>query len=502
MGVILLLIISVSITTTIWANSDKQAFRLAQILQDKMVMQQGKPFRFWGWAPANSTITIKTSWHSNSFTTQSQADGTWLLPIDVPSVKNGDYTKHQITIRNASKEFTLSDILIGEVWFCSGQSNMNMSMEPNRPYHEGVYNFKEEIAAANHPNLRIIRVERAASDTPLESFTGTWQHCKPETVASFGAVAYYYGRQLQQQLDIPVGIVLSAFGGSSCQSWTPKETLLSEKTVKKRFWDRLENDDKVKPFIRPRMLYNAMVHPVRHLSIRGFLWYQGESNAGDKLMYTRLNRMMIESWRDVFGQGRLPFYFVQMTPYNWKKDSFYLDSYAYFREAQERIVKLTPETGLIVTMDNDEVSSIHPRNKAAFAYRLAQLALAKTYQLSGIAHSGPNYQKMIRNGNQVRIELEPGSAGLTLKTSDGLAPKHFYIAGNDKIFYEAVATIEGNSIVLSAKEVKEPVAVRYAFLNFPVTNLCNTAGWPAHPFRTDKWENVTYAASKLSASKN
>jgi sialate O-acetylesterase len=237
-----------------------------------------------------------------------------------------------------------------------------------------------------------------------------------------------------------------------------------------------------------------MIHPLIICSIKGFIWYQGESNAGDGSKYTALNSAMIQSWRAAFNQSKLPFYFVQMTPYNWKKDQFFVDNYAYFREAQERILDIVPNTGMIVTMDNNEVTRIHPRNKAEFGRRLALVALNKTYHHAEVVCTGPTLQNFVIEGDKIITDWNTGDSSTVLTTSDGDKPKHFYVSGSDKVFYQADAEIIDHQIWLTCEEVTDPVAVRYAFLNYPVTNLCNEQGLPALPFRTDEWEEVSYHA--------
>lgn len=477
-----------------------QQLILADVIQSHMVIQQAKPFTLWGKAVPHSKIVIKQDWSKASTVIIADASGNWAGKISVPSVKAGDFTPHRITINSTGKTIELSDILIGEVWFCTGQSNMNMSMQPNLPYHEGVFDYEKEIALANHPGMRLLRVELAGSETPQETFTGKWNLCTPEVVRPFGAVAYYFGQSLLTKLNIPVGLVLSAYGGSSCQSWTRKEDILSDNILKDKYWDKFENDT-AKRFIRSRMLYNSMVHPLRHLSIKGIIWYQGESNAGDKELYTRLNSAMIKGWRAEFAQGDLPFYFVQMTPYNWKKENYYADNYAYFREAQQAVLKTSVNTGMIVTMDNNEVTRIHPRNKSVFGKRLALLALNRNYEQPEQVCQGPLLKTVSFDDDKVKITWDAGSVSEKIVTSDGEAPRHFYVAGEDKIFYKAEAKINGNTIILTCDNIKKPVSVRYAFLNYPVTNLCNEKGLPALPFRTDDWKTVSYYDANLKIKK-
>lgn len=473
-----------------------EPFMVADALQSHMVIQQAKPFTLWGKGVPATKIIIQPDWCKESTVALVDIKGNWFGKIQVPEAKTGDFTAHRINLSSSGKTVELSDILIGEVWFCSGQSNMNMSMQPNLPYHEGVYDFEKEIAAADHPGMRIIRVELAGSDTVQESFKGKWNLCTPATVRTFGAVAYYFGQSLLAKLNIPVGLVLSAYGGSSCQAWTREEDIIADPILKDKYWDRFESDT-AKRFIRSRMLYNSMVHPLRHLSIKGIIWYQGESNAGDKSFYTRLNSAMIKGWRKEFNQGELPFYFVQMTPYNWKKEDYYVDNYAYFREAQQAVLNTVANTDMIVTMDNNEITKIHPRNKLVFGKRLALIALNRNYGQPGIVSHGPKVKGINFEDDKVLVSWDPGYPSGKLTTSDGTTAQHFYVAGEDKIFHKAEAVIKDNTIILTCNNVKKPKSVRYAFLNYPVTNLFNDKGLPALPFRSDDWKVVSYFDNAL-----
>jgi len=464
---------------------------LAEVLQSNMVIQQGKPFTLWGNASPGEKIEISADWLEKRITAEANEKRIWKIVIDVPFINPGDFTPHSITIFSGKREVRLDNLLIGEVWFMSGQSNMAMSMKPFLPWHKGVVDYDSEIAEAHYPFIRLYKQAKNSSLVPQSVSSGKWQECSPETVADFSAVSYYFAKKLFEQINIPIGIVLSALGGMSCQSFTPAETLQQDETLKHHFWDTWISNPELEETKRPSHLYNGMIHPFIHLSIRGFGWYQGESNAGHRELYTLLCSEMIKAWRLKFNQGELPFYLVQMTPYSWKGKDFYNDGYAYFREAQEKIIEITPKTDIVSTMDVGEADAIHPSDKKPVGERLAALALYHDYKVGNVP-KGPVYSRMEIMGPAVRIFFSEETVGSGLTTKDGKNPDHFYVAGSDSIFYLANAVIKNNTIELKCEQVKEPVAVRYAFLTYPLTNLQNKEGFAAYPFRTDSRANVKY----------
>lgn len=480
-------------------NKEKLSIGLSPIIQDDMVVQQGKPFTFWGRANTATTFVIHPEWSDEGVTVSTSEDGRWEARVSVPTVQSGDFTPRQILFKDTEGvEITkLSNVLIGEVWFCSGQSNMNMSMRPDLPWHEGVLAYANEIAAANHPGLRLFKIRAAFYDTPNEMYEGNWNVCTPESVATYSGVAYYLGKELMERLQLPVGIVLASLGGTSCQAFTSKEVLLGNAELKEKYWDvdNLEMDNN----LRPSRLYNGIIYPLTRFSIKGFAWYQGESNAGleDKSLYTRLNSAMVQGWRNDFGEATLPFYFVQMTPYNWGGDNFFNWNYARFREAQEDVTNSIDHAGMAVTMDIGEPTKIHPRNKKDVGIRLAKLALYHDYGFSEEFYKGPEYASMEASYGQVILTFDPTSIGSGLETNDGGAPKHFWIAGPNKTFVLATAEIDGNQVILRNARIRQPVAVRYAFMNYPLTNFQNKEGLPAAPFRTDDWMDSTYDRSVI-----
>ena len=465
-------------------------FRLVDQLQNNMVIQQGKPFKVWGRGLAGETVTISTDFNSALVVTTVANDNTWQAQIEVPAAIPGDFTKHQISVSNGQKTITLSNLLIGDVWFCSGQSNMAMTMFPNKPWHNGVVNYETEIAAANYPNIRLWETQASYNQTPINEAVGSWVECSPATVSQFSAVAYYYGRKLHNELNIPVGLVLSARGATPCQAYIERSYLENDAFYKTKYIDPydallVEGGDSA-GLNNPTLMYNTLVHPFINLSIKGFIWYQGENNASDRSAYTRLNELMIRCWREKFNQGDLPFYFVQMTPHTWGGTNYLNEGYAYFREAQEKILE-TLNTGMAVTMDVGELNQIHPSNKKPVGQRLAAWALAKTYN-KAVQYKGPWLENIVMDKDTVIVNYDPESLGGGLITSNDSMPRFFYVSAADKLFYPAYAAIVGDKVKLFSPRVTNPVAVRYAFHTFSITNLQNINGFPAVPFRSDNWE--------------
>lgn len=479
------------------AQNLTRALSLANTIQSNMVIQQDRPFKVWGYAKPGTEVFVKADWMKEPVKTITASSNEWLLQIPVPKAVPTKPTPHRIMIRAGKDTIHLSNILIGEVWLCSGQSNMDMEIKPFLPWLKGALNYEQEIAAANYPAIRLYNVRtdfKAAPENDCKG--GEWKICTPKTAGDFSAVAYFFARELYNQLHVPVGLVVSSVGASSCQAWTGRNALQSDPVLNEKYLYPYDTSarskltlDSVVDFekvLRPTLFYNAMIYPLRNLSVRGFLWYQGESNKDDKEMYTRVCAAMIGNWRELFNQGELPFYYVQVAPYNWEQKDTTAFNYAMLREAQDAIRKKVKNTGMAVIMDISEPDDIHPRNKQGVGLRLAKNALAQTYGRKHVVYQGPEFSKMETDGEKVKISFSRIGIGSGLTTSDKQAPRHFYIAGTDSVFHYAEAKIVNNQVWLTSEKVKKPVAVRYAFTNFPVTNFCNKEGLPALPFRTDK----------------
>lgn len=474
-----------------------KTFRAAGILQSNMVIQQDKPFKLWGWGTAGDKITIEADWQYKPIITHVDVHGNWLAKINVPSAIPGDSRIHQIYIIHNQDTIKLNNLLIGEVWICTGQSNMELRMKAVPGWSKGILNGDQEASVANYPRIRLCKVDMGLEFSPMADCHTTWQVCNPKSAGDFSAVAYFFGRELYYRLDVPIGLVDAAIPATACQAFTNIDVLNTDTTLRKHFVDpytkgitdieaKNNKSTTLTTLLYPGLVYNKMIFPLKKLSIAGFAWYQGESNKDDTLLYTRLCTTMLNGWRHDFAQGKLPFYYVQVAPYNWGKTDSTADDYAKFRAAQARMLKVK-NTGMAITMDVGEPDNIHPVNKKPVGIRLAKIALAKTYHLTSVTWQGPQFQKFRLMGDTVIVSFKPSGIGTGITTTDGKSPRHFYLAGTDHKFYKARALIIKNHVVLYSSNVHKPVAVRYAFTNAPVTNLENAEGLPAEPFRTDNW---------------
>ncbi len=444
--------------------------RLPALIGDHMVLQQQASVSVWGWAEAGAKVKLLTGWSPGNAETYADKDGKWELKLLTPEA-GGPY---EIEIQ-ADTTIVLKDILIGEVWVCSGQSNMAM---PFKGYTSSPVNGSNDyIAHGKNNNIRLFTVKKSYSIDPEENCIGKWSVSNPHDVSEFSAVAYVYGKYLQDVLGVPVGLIHSTWGGTPAQAW------MDHSTLQNRFDEVdlsvLENEKVT--VIYPTVLFNAMIHPLLKYCMRGVIWYQGEStiNRRNPELYSKLFPGLIQNWRSRWGQGDFPFYFVQIAPY--KYDSI---NSAYQREAQLIAMKNTINTGMAVTLDIGEYDNIHPAEKIIIGKRLAYWALARTYGIEGIGYCGPIYKEMSTKDNEVILTFDYAENGFSTfgKVLDG-----FTVAGEDKEFFPAEATIKGSKIIVSSERVPHPIAVRYCWENFVVGSLYNTSGLPASSFRTDNW---------------
>jgi sialate O-acetylesterase len=368
----------------------------------------------------------------------------------------------------------VGDVLIGEVWVCSGQSNMEWPVSASE-------NAEKEVAEANDPRIRMFTVVRASSPIPATDCDGRWQAAGPETVGRFSAVGYFFARELRRALGVPVGMINASWGGTPAEAWTPLREIERGSELGPLL-ARLD-DSGVHPAAKPSYLFNGMIAPLIPYRIRGVIWYQGESNVGRAWQYRTLFPTMVQGWRKAWGRGDFPFYYVQIAPYRYNAP----EACAELREAQAHALRLR-NTGMVVTMDIGDVNDIHPRNKQEVGRRLALWALAKDYG-KNVTFSGPLFEKMTVVGHEARISFRYAEKGLA--TSDGKAPSDFQIAGADRKFVPAHARIDGSQVVVWADGIEHPVAVRYAWSDLANPNLVNGNGLPASPFRTDDWPAVT-----------
>jgi len=503
-------LLSVPIATLQAGNS----VLLPSVTGDNMVLQQQANVPIWGWAEPNEKVVVAGSWDGRETTAAVSADGRWKVLLATPKA-GGPYT---ITVKGGD-EITLKNILIGEVWVCSGQSNMQFTLGKGQRWYTGDINEETEVPVANYPDIRFFTVRPKYNPVPQDDCNGVWVQCSPETVKTFSAVGYYFGREIHKKLNVPVGLICAAYGGTMAEAWTSREGLASES----EFAEMLAAYDKDKaayPELRaeydkkqdawnaakskataegkeysepqpkkparvpnqnsPTVLWNAMVHPIVPFAVRGVIWYQGESNDLDKRswQYTRLFPLMIRSWRTEWQQGEFPFYFVQIAPYK--------DMSPEIREAQRLAERRVANTGMVVTTDVGDCSDIHPRNKRPVGERLAKWALTKTYGTKDIAFSGPMYKRIEGiKGSSLAISFDHADDGLEVR---GGQLTGFTIAGADRKFVPAKAEIDGSRVIVWSDEVKEPVAVRFGWANCPEATLFNKAGLPASPFKTDDWK--------------
>ncbi|MBN2165050.1 MAG: hypothetical protein JW717_02115 [Marinilabiliaceae bacterium] len=508
----LLLIPLFTLTFNIQAN-----IKLPALVSNNMVLQQLEKITVWGWADANESIIILPSWTKKKYSTITTPDGKWSLNIKTPKA-GGPYT---IKIKG-NNTIDIENVMIGEVWLCSGQSNMHLMVGKyggSKDWRTGVDNYEEEIANANYPKIRMFTVDRKTSDSILSDVKGSWLVCSPDTVGGFSAVAYFFGRELHKKLNVPIGLLNTSWGGTPAEAWTRKDILEADTGLtkiidryqfivdhndsirndyKKRLdtWKKGVDDNSITgkeaqsapraPLMKgshkaPYLIYNAMIAPLLNYRIKGAIWYQGENNAQMAWQYRTLFPAMINNWRTDFSQGDFPFYFVQIAPHRSQNPEI--------RESQLLTYRKVKNTGIAVTTDAGDTVNIHPTNKQIVGYRLSLWALAKTYKQKGFVYSGPLYKGMKIDGNKIRCQFDFVGDGLICK-GDSLT--HFTICGIDKKFVTANAIIEDNEVVVWSNEVKNPVAVRFGWEHVPMHNFFNKNGLPASPFRTDDWPGKTY----------
>lgn len=455
---------------------------------DHMVLQQGSPIRVWGTADSGENVTVSLAGKSAKTTTRE--DGSWR--VDLPAFK-ADGKAHTLTVKGENTvEF--KDVLLGEVWICSGQSNMEWAVN-------GSLNAKEEIATATHPQIRLFNVPgHVAKPDPETDVRGTWQICSPETIPGFSAVGYFFGRELQKELNVPIGLVGTNWGGTRIEPWTPPVGFKAVPNLK----DYVANLDSIaearkaggeapKPKGGATQIYNGMVHALTPLSVRGAIWYQGESNAGDGLRYDDLKEGLVKGWRSVFENDDLSFYWVQLANFRQPEDKPEGGGWGPVREGQRRALRL-PHTGMAVTTDIGDAKDIHPKNKQDVGKRLALWALAKDYQ-KDLVYSGPLYKSMKQEGSKIRIHFDHVGSGLMTGQKTGLDPvketkgadlARFAIQDEAGKWHWAQAKIEGETILVWHDDVKSPQHVRFGYESNPAgINLYNKEGLPASPFTTD-----------------
>ena len=481
---------------------------LAPLFRDGAVLQRDQPINVWGRSGAAERVEVK--FKNQTASVIATADGRWRVTL---KPEKAAAVGAELVVRGANT-VRVRDVLVGEVWLCSGQSNMVMLLRNTE-------DAEKEIAAADYPLIRQFKVPSVVADKPAFDVAASWAACSPTTAGTFSAVAYYFARELHQKLKVPVGIVNSSWGGTHIESWVSEPALRATPVAKEVFgrWDTVvanhptaiekhkkalekwESDGaaakakgreakKGRPRApdgpgshrQPAALYNAMIAPLVPYTFRGALWYQGEANATRHAEYGALFTAMIKQWRADFGQS-LPFYFVQLANFEAGAGTKG-DTWAFLREAQAQALTL-PQTGMAVTIDIGDPKDIHPRNKRDVGHRLAVHARKHIYG-ENIETDGPMFTGAKREGGALRVSFTH-AAGLTLRPAKDDGRIAFEVAGEDKKFVPAEGRVDGDAVLVSASAVKAPVAVRYAWRNSPDARLFNGDGLPAAPFRSDKW---------------
>lgn len=488
---------------------------LPDVISSGMVLQRDQAVRIWGMADPGETVTVSFQGEARAVVTP--ANGRWVIRLQR---LKASATPSVMVIEGRNK-IELQDILVGEVWLVAGQSNMQRLLRETA-------NGEQVMAAANHPAIRLFNVSRQVAFKHAPPPLGVWRACNPESVREFSAAGYYFGVELQKQLNVPIGLINSSYGGSQAEAWTPVEYLVASADLKptvdrKKTWDEerprvkaqydeairqwREEADKAKaagavPRPSPSVpdalreyrvaasIYNGMIEPLIPFYIRGAIWYQGESNEARAQQYGMLLPIMIKAWRERWGEGDFPFGIVQLPNYRDQKDQPADEAWSYLREAQRLTAATVPRTGLIVTIDIGEARDIHPKNKLDVGKRMARWALVDVYKQK-MLKSGPVFQKAAVNGSKIVLAFSEVGNGLRLRS--GAKPEEFAIAGADRKWYWAEAKIVGrNRVEVWSPQVTQPVAIRYAFNNNPKNpNLTNDTGIPAGPFRTDNWPGPT-----------
>jgi len=455
--------------TLSWNAKLLAIIRLPPIMSSNMVLQQNSQATLWGWSDASERFTITCSWKTTVDSVTAMNSGKWKAKVSTPPA-GGPYT---ITIKGRLNTIVLDNILIGEVWLCSGQSNMEMS---------NTQQIKDELPNSKNDNIRFFTVAKATSEYPQEFADGKWVSCNEETLRRFSAVGYFFGKKLHQDLNVPIGLIQSAWSGTPVELWEPNDVIETDPVMK-------EAATKIRDVTyrpnKPGLIYNAMIYPISNYTIAGTIWYQGEGNTTRAHAYQKMFTGMIGEWRKQFN-NEFPFYYVQIAPYTY--ESTY--EAALLMEQQTRSLSY-PKTGMVVITDLvDNIKSQHPLNKLDVGLRLANLALAETYKkdIPAPVYKNPLYKRMEIAKSKINVYFDYAPNGFKIK-GEGI-PTEFLIAGADQNFLPADVKMEKDRIIVTNKQIPNPVAVRFSFSNTGMSNIFNKEGLPLTPFRTDNWEVI------------
>ena len=448
----------------ICAVSVRAEVKLASVFSDNMVLQQQSLVSIWGMANKGKKVQIAPSWTKKIFSVLANEDGTWRTRIPTPFA-GGPY---DINFSDGTV-MTLHNVLIGEVWICSGQSNMEIPVRGVANIVK-IMNCNDYIIRAGNSQLRLFTVEHQKSEKPAADCKGEWVEANSESVAKFSAVGYLFAKQLQEILGVPVGIIRSAFSGTKIEAWMSEKLLMDEFNIPAGTSAAKANSSE---------LYNGMIRPIMGYGIRGFLWYQGEGNHASPELYARQLPSMVKEWRTGWGMADLPFYYVQIAPYSYNDKH----NSAYMRQAMVNCMSMIPNSGIAILTDKGEEHNIHPMDKEVVATRLLYWALSNTYKMKGFACCGPIFKSIEIKDNEILVRFNYAETGLT---TFGKELKNFEIAGADTVYVPANATITKEGVIAWSESVKNPIAVRYAFKDFVVGELFNYEGIPASSFETIK----------------
>ncbi|KAA6339063.1 hypothetical protein EZS27_012984 [termite gut metagenome] len=454
---------------TVTAFQVRADVKLPAVFGDNMVLQQQSQVAVWGWAKANASVKVTGSWNNRSYAARSDSKGYWNVKVQTPVA---GFTPYTLTISDG-KAVTLKNVLIGEVWVCSGQSNMEM---PMKGWVAPLAGGPDDIVHSTNQGIRCFTVQRASTAQPQEDCKGQWETANPQTVPFFTATGYYFGRLINSALNVPVGLIHTSWGGSRIEAWMPSAAL---KDIPEKPIPATDADIKVQN-ASPTVLYNGMLNPIAGFGIRGAIWYQGESNKDEPALYVKMFDRMVREWRNIWGVGEFPVYYCQIAPYNYTGANS-----AYIREAQSKGM-LTPNTGMAVLMDADSPYDIHPVKKKDAGERMALWALAKTYGLERMHYRSPEYKSLTLEGRVAIVSFD--LFGANTLTDNGKELRNFTIAGENKYFHSAKAVLSGNKVYLFSPNVPQPVAVRYCWNDTSATELFSVEGnLPVSSFRTDTW---------------
>ncbi|MDI1307265.1 MAG: sialate O-acetylesterase [bacterium] len=444
----------------ILSNTAVANVTLPNVLSDNMVLQRNSEVTIWGWANPQEEVVIIPSWNHQEYKIKASNQAKWEMNIPTPK-EGGPYT---ISIKGYN-EIVLKNILIGEVWICSGQSNMEMSAS------WGIENGDEVVKNATNPNIRFFMIPKLTATTPQNNVSGNWMECTPETMKYFSATGYFFAKRLQEQLkNVPIGLIGSNWGGTPAEIWMPEEVIQKDSVLMESAKTRKEESYGPN---QPGRAFNAMIYPLVGFKIAGVIWYQGESNVGSPV-YDKTFSALITSWRKLWNY-EFPFYYVQIAPYKYGENHF---GGAEIRNAQRKVLQEVPNTGMAITSDISPIDDIHPKDKKSVGTRLANLALVNTYKTNSDVVNGPLYKAIKIDKNKVVVAFDYAD-GLyfTIKKSN-----QFEIAGTDNVFYEAEAVIKKNTVILKSDKVAHPVKVRFAWTNTAQSELFNKANLPASSF--------------------